>query len=318
MSTEAPPRIAFIGECMIELTSDNNANTRQNFSGDTLNTAVSLTRLLPLNHHQIHFVTALGVDDLSNAMVNYFQSEGIRCDKIRRISDRQPGIYQIDVNSVGERSFQYWRDQSAARYLFSGHEYDTELHSLVSMDYIYCSGISLAILSDSDRQKLIDLLSDAKTQGTIIWFDSNFRPLLWDNVDRARHWYQQILAMTDIAFLTYDDECALWGDHSPEDVFYRCAAFDIPEIVLKRGGQPCLIKTPTKTYAVDAETIPPDQVVDTTAAGDSFNAGYLASRLLGETYPKACAEIGHQLAGIVIQHQGAIISQQLVSRNFLS
>lgn len=316
MSTETLPSIAFIGECMIELSSDDKANIYHGFAGDALNTAVYLARLLPLNQHQIYFVTALGVDDLSNAMIDYFQSEGIRCDKIRRLSERQPGLYYINVDSAGERSFQYWRDQSAARYLFSGHEYNNELHSLVNMDYLYCSGISLAILSDPDRQKLIDLLANAKTQGTKIFFDSNYRPALWDNIDQARYWYQQILAMTDIAFLTYDDECELWGDQSPEHVFSRCKVFDIPEIILKRGAQPCLIKTATGTYTVDAVTISSDQIIDTTAAGDSFNAGYLASRMQGENCSKTCAAMGHQLACIVVQHQGAIVSRDIVSQKF--
>ena len=316
MSTESLPSIAFIGECMIELRTDDKANICQSFAGDSLNTAVYLARLLPLNQHQIYFVTALGVDDFSNAMIDYFQSEGIRCDKIRRLSGRQPGLYYINIDSAGERSFQYWRDQSAARYLFSGHEYNHELHSLVNMDYLYCSGISLAILPDPDRQKLIDLLAHAKTQGAKICFDSNYRPVLWDNIDQAHYWYQQILAMTDIAFLTYDDECELWGDNSPEHVFSRCKVFDIAEIILKRGAQPCLIKTATTTYTVEPVTIPADQIVDTTAAGDSFSAGYLARRLQGENCPKACAAIGHQLASIVVQHQGAIVPQNIVSQNF--
>ena len=316
MSTESLPSIAFIGECMVELRSDVKANICQSFAGDSLNTAVYLARLLPPNQHQIHFVTALGVDDFSNAMIDYFQSEGIRCDKIRRLPERQPGSYYINIDSAGERSFQYWRDQSAARYLFSGHEYNHELHSLVNMDYLYCSGISLAILSDPDRQKLIDLLAHAKTQGTKICFDSNYRPVLWDNVDQAHYWYQKILAMTDIAFLTYDDECELWGDNSPEHVFSRCKVFDIAEIILKRGAQPCLIKTATTTYTVEPVTIPADQIVDTTAAGDSFSAGYLARRLQGENCPKACAALGHQLASIVVQHQGAIVPQNIVSQNF--
>jgi 2-dehydro-3-deoxygluconokinase len=316
MSTETLPSIAFIGECMIELRTDDKANVCQSFAGDSLNTAVYLARLLPLNQHQIHFVTALGVDNFSNAMIDYFQSEGIICDKIRRLPGRQPGLYYINIDSAGERYFQYWRDQSAARYLFSGHEYNHELHSLVNMDYLYCSGISIAILSDPDRQKLIDLLAHAKTQGTKICFDSNYRPVLWDNVDQAHYWYQQMLAMTDIAFLTYDDEYELWGDNSPEHVFSRCKVFDIAEIILKRGAQPCLIKTATTTYTVDTVSIPADQIVDTTAAGDSFSAGYLARRLQGENCPKACAAIGHKLASIVVQYQGAIVSQNIVSQGF--
>ncbi len=49
--------------------------------------------------------------------------------------------------------------------------------------------------------------------------------------------------------------------------------------------------------------------VDTTAAGDSFAAGYLAARLRGEA-PAAAARAGHRLAAVVITHPGAIIPRE--------
>ena len=115
-----------------------------------------------------------------------------------------------------------------------------------------------------------------------------------------------------MAFLTFDDECQLWGDSSPEDVFARCRFYGIPEVVLKRGEESCLIEANGKTYAVKAISIPSEKVIDTTAAGDSFNAGYLASRLRGEVLPSECAAVGHCLSSKVIQHRGAIIPRKLV------
>jgi 2-dehydro-3-deoxygluconokinase len=51
---------------------------------------------------------------------------------------------------------------------------------------------------------------------------------------------------------------------------------------------------------------PVERVVDTTAAGDSFAAAYLAARL-ADANPEAAARCGHSLAGTVVQHRGAII-----------
>lgn len=313
MLEEKTSSITFIGECMVEITGDVNNYVCQGFAGDTLNTAVYLSRLFPSNQLPIHYMTALGIDPLSNSMLDYFKEEGIQCEKIRRIPDRQPGLYCINVDSNGERSFQYWRDQSAARYLLSGHEFDTQLESLANINYIYLSGISLAILPEPDRQKLLDSLARAKKQGAKICFDNNYRYQLWSNSDEAQQWYRKILLLTDIAFLTYDDECELWDDASPDQIFDRNRHFGIAEVVLKRGAKSCLIETSTKRYSVNALEVPPERIVDTTAAGDSFSAGYLANRLKGAMLPPKCAELGHRLASTVIQHPGAIISRELVA-----
>jgi 2-dehydro-3-deoxygluconokinase len=55
------------------------------------------------------------------------------------------------------------------------------------------------------------------------------------------------------------------------------------------------------------------KIVDTTAAGDSFNAGYLCGRLTGKD-PGTAAAIGNQLAAIKIQHPGAIMARSAMPK----
>jgi len=88
----------------------------------------------------------------------------------------------------------------------------------------------------------------------------------------------------------------------------------VKEIVVKRGPLGCLI---------DAEggllDIPPHKVVrpvDTTAAGDSFNAGYLAARIGGAS-PIEAGRAGNRLAGIVIMTPGAIIAREAMPKNIV-
>jgi 2-dehydro-3-deoxygluconokinase len=307
MTETNTPKIGFIGECMIELQKDNTGMVHQKFAGDTYNTAVYLSRLLPQSSGSVHYITALGQDTFSDAMMSEWQSENIHCDWVRRFEDKLPGLYYVNVDAQGERSFLYWRDQAAARDLLKGVEFDSQLEKLTEFDYLYLSGVSLAILSQEHREKLLGLLSRARKNGCKVCFDNNFRPTLWKDIESARHWYQQQLSLTDIAFLTGEDEELIWGSGATDDIFNRCAGYGIGEVVIKRGVDPCLIRTSQGQFEVPAVALPAERVIDTNAAGDSFSAGYMAARIADNDEAVTCAARAHRLASTVIQHRGAII-----------
>jgi 2-dehydro-3-deoxygluconokinase len=171
---------------------------------------------------------------------------------------------------------------------------------------IYLSGISLAILSDDCRESLITLLTLCRKKGLKVAFDNNYRPALWESAAHAQKIYKQMLAITDIAFLTFDDEQMLYGDDNEQQAITRTQALGVKEIVIKRGGDACYVVTSDSLNSVAPNPI--KNIIDTTAAGDSFSAGYLAKRILGGTAQES-ALAGHLLAGTVIQHRGAIISR---------
>lgn len=296
-------KVAVIGECMIEL-SESKTDIQRHFGGDTLNTAVYLARANA--DLAVHYVTALGTDPISDAMLRQWQDEGVCTDLVQRMANKLPGLYLIETDEHGERTFHYWRSDAAARYWLQTPESGHICHQLQHVDYIYLSGISLAILSPADRLTLIEQLGRCRANGVKIAFDNNYRPRLWESREAAQDAYRALLALTDLAFLTLDDEFALWGDHQVAQTLARTQALGVGEIVIKRGAEPCLIAQGAHQCEVLAVSLAKTSVIDTTAAGDSFSAGYLASRLAGNT-AAAAARYAHQLAGTVIQHRGAII-----------
>lgn len=311
-------KVALIGECMIELQGQPLGEIRQAFGGDTLNSATYLARLLPGAAAQVEYVTALGDDSFSSAMLAQWHREGIGGNLVQRLPEALPGLYFIETDDSGERRFLYWRNDSAARRCFEGEGTDTLLAELSRFDWIYLSGISLAILSDPGRERLLELLSCVRAKGGKVAFDNNYRPALWPNRDSARHLYRQVLAHTDIALLTWEDEQALFDYDTEASLFDHYAQeweqgeeqtryARSREVVLKRGAEPCLIQIAGDFLSVAAE--PVERVVDTTAAGDAFSAGYLACRLQGGG-PRLAARWGHRLAAEVIQHPGAIIARE--------
>jgi 2-dehydro-3-deoxygluconokinase len=307
MLPPTPLHIACIGEAMIELSQPDltTGRARIGVAGDTLNTAVYLSRLLP---GTVSYLTNLGQDALSAQMLERFAAEGIDCSLIGRHDTRLPGIYAIETDAGGERSFRYWRENSAARTLFSGMgpSIGPSFDDLAQFSVIYLSGITLAILPPEVRSALTARLNTLHDTGTQVVFDSNYRPRLWPDAATARAACAAMWVACSVALPSLDDEQALYPNTTPRDVLDRITAAGVPEIILKSGAAGPLIRhdgTDTQTALPQAK-----HIIDTTGAGDSFNAGYLAARLTGAN-PLAAATVGHNLASHVIGYHGGVIAR---------
>lgn len=307
MKGDVGPSIIFvIGECMVELRRQADGFAYR-FSGDALNTAVYLSRLIDHTRFDVAFVTALGTDSLSDEMAAQWLKERIDTSFVRRIPDKLPGMYLIETSAVGERHFQYWRDDSAARYWLRGAEAKSVLEALAGARFIYLTGISLAILSPADRDLLLGALRVCRNSGGKVFFDNNYRPRLWESREAAIDAYRSALAFTDTALLTLDDEEALYGQATVATVVARTRAAGVSEVIIKRGAESCIVDAAGSQVEVAAQSVA--NVVDTTAAGDSFGAAYLAARLAGRS-PVEAARAGHRLAATVVQHRGAVIPNE--------
>ncbi|MEN9894312.1 MAG: 2-dehydro-3-deoxyglucokinase [Pseudomonadota bacterium] len=297
-------RLVAFGEGMVELRRVNGAQMMQSFGGDTLNMAIYLARLAGPDL-TVDFATALGdTDSFSADMIQFWENEGVYSHFLSRISGRLPGLYTITVDARSERSFSYWRDASAARFYF-----DTDITPLAAQmdgfDVLYLSGISLAILPPESRLKLFELMRVMRTHGKIIVFDNNYRPRLWASRDVAAAVYTMAYQLADIALVTLDDEIARHDGQSEDAMLATILSYPSPELVIKRGARPTLLRDMAGRVE-EIATLPVEQVVDTTAAGDSFAAAYLAVRMRGGA-PSDAAKAGNRLAAAVIQHSGAII-----------
>ncbi|MEO8152645.1 MAG: sugar kinase [Rhizobacter sp.] len=303
-------RVACLGECMIELREQAPGLLAQGFAGDTYNTAVYLRRLVSPAVMQIDYATAVGADMFAEPMLQAWQGEGIGNALVRRVPDRSTGLYSIRTDPDGERHFSYWRERSAARAYFDGEPSPLETQADL-IDVLYLSGISLAIMGPHLPPRLLALLARLRERGARIVFDNNYRPRLWTNRETAEAAFAQLYALADIALITLDDEAALHGSASADEALQQALLLPCAEVVIKRGASPTLVRA--KGEAVIE--VPVERVVkpvDTTAAGDSFAAGYLAQRLRGGS-SAAAAALGNRLAGTVIQHRGAIIPREAMA-----
>ena len=297
------PRVAVIGECLIELNGAPFGSLRQSFGGDTLNTALYLARIAR-ELVSVSYISVMGVDILSEGIVDRWRREGIDTTRVLRDPQRLPGLYFISVDEHGERNFMYWRADSAARYLLQHAEFERISGELSSFDLVFFSGISLAILPATDLEVFIARLRGLANSGTAMAFDTNFRPALWRDTQCARIALEAVFPNLSLMLTSFEDEQRLWGDDSPNTTVARLHDAGVKTVVLKLGASGALYSEGTGVERIAA--IPTASVVDTTAAGDSFNAGFIACWLAGNEL-SVCCRAGAMLSRLVIGHRGAII-----------
>lgn len=293
--------VVCVGEVMVEMARGGDGRFGLGSGGDTFNTAVYLARA----GVKTSYATALGDDPYSDQIVALATAEGVGAELMLRVPGRVPGLYLIETDASGERTFYYWRDNAPARELFELPDWGRIAEGLLSAKLIYFSGITLSLYSNNGLGRFLATVEMARKQGAKVAFDGNFRPRGWKgDLPRTRTVFMEALKRVDIALPTFDDEAVLWGDPSPEATVERMQAFGISEVVVKNGQNSALVAAEGKReYVPVPEVVQP---VDTTAAGDSFNAAYLAARLKGEN-PLAAVAAAHRLAAEKIRHRGAIM-----------
>jgi 2-dehydro-3-deoxygluconokinase len=302
-------RVACIGECMIELKQAGNSLFSRGYGGDTLNTAVYLARL----GAGVDYITALGDDPLSDEMIAGWAAEGVGTTRVLRLRGKLPGLYMIETDDKGERRFFHWRDSAAARSLMDLPETDAILNSLAGYDVVYLSAITLSLYGEKGRKRLFAALKRARESGARFAFDTNFRARGWPDLDIARAVFREAFEVADIVLASTEDLLPLYPGESNETLLGR-----IPggEVVLKLSEPASILRIADVSHQIRAEPVTAP-VADTTAAGDSFAAAYVAARLSGAG-PMDAARAGHRLAGVVVCHPGAIIPRAAMPPELIS
>jgi len=288
--------VASVGECMLELSGGADRQWQMGFAGDTFNT---LWAIRALTGRPCDYVSAFGDDPFSNDQIAFLREHGIGTAASPIIPGARPGLYAITLTGA-ERSFTYWRSDSAARRL--ADDAQALAKSFESRALVYFSGITLAILAEAGRKTLLAALAAARRGGSLIAFDPNYRPRLWKDPAETKAAFVAAFAVADIALPTFPDEQALFGDESPAATAKRLAQAGVKEIVVKDGENPALVAADGTSESIPAIKV---QAIDTTGAGDSFNGAYLAARIAGAG-PAEAARRAHRVAAAVVQVRGAL------------
>lgn len=294
-------RIVCIGECMVELRAVSANRFERSFAGDAYNTAVYLKRSFPSAH--VQFLTATGDDSMSSHMRAAWQAQGIDAALSFTAKGGTPGLYFIETNAQGERSFQYWRSHSAARRWLALLR-DQGESVLWGADIIYFSGISLAILSTEERSAALELLKRLRSHIGRIAFDPNVRLLLWETPQIAAATICPAISTCDILLPSTEDLSLLLNTDRPMEQLAMLKQMGVREVALTLGAEGCTIVDDDVCLQLKSPAV--ERVVDTSGAGDAFNGAYLANRLKGST-PAQAAAAALRIASRVVTQAGALV-----------
>jgi len=303
--------IFLIGECMVELKAQSAISAtaqqtypkpmNQSFAGDVLNTAVYLKRTFA--DLKPYFISAVGSDSLSTEMISFFEQEQVNTDFVFRSKEKNAGLYAIETDEFGERSFTYWREHSAAREVMSFID-EKVVNRISTGDMVFFSGISLAVITPDDRAKFWTFIKELKELGAKLVFDPNYRARMWQSPEQAKAQFELAFSYADIILPGVDDFEQLYGITTSEAVFDFCKQYQFDELVIKNGEAGVFVYINEQAYHF--QITPVDNVIDTTSAGDSFNGVYLGARAKGFDLEQAIG-LASIAAGFVIQHHGAIV-----------
>ena len=291
--------VCSIGEAMIEISNVKNNLYNQSFAGDTLN----FCNYLDKKKLNAFFLSAIGKSEINQSLLDFVKSKNISTKYIKQINQFEIGLYLIKNKDNGEKQFFYWRDESAAKQYFNNIDFLNLYKELKNFDYIYFSGITLSIIHISKLNNFIKLLNLLKSKKIKIVFDFNIRPTRW-NKKNLNNFFDSVLKFVDICFLSGED-MSYWknknGIKSYEQIVRK---YKIKHSIFRKNAKFTYVFLNKNKYVFKNKLL--KKVVDTSGAGDGFNAAYLSNFIVNND-PVLALKAGSTLGSKIVMKKGAIV-----------
>jgi fructokinase len=302
---QAIPTVLCLGEVLIDLIAETpgSLTTASRFlkcaGGAPANVAVGIARL----GVSCGFTGKVAADPFGDFLVSTLHANGVDTRRVVRTREAPTALAFVSRSAGGERDFLFYRNPCADAQLT---EEDLPLDWLQQVRFLHIGGVSLS--RDPSRQATLRAIKHAKANRAVVTFDPNLRLDLWrDDLAECRRLVRRALGFTEI-FLPSEEELLLLMDtENLEQAISQVLALGPRVVCVKQGARGALIVTKSASnkpegFRQPAFAVP---VVDTTGAGDGFNAGLIAGLVTGMTLAEAARQ-GTGVAGLVITKKGAM------------
>ena len=291
--------VCSIGEAMIEISNIKNSLYNQSFAGDTLN----FCNYLDKKKLNAFFLSAIGKSEINQSLLDFIKSKNISTKYIKQINQFEVGLYLIKNKDNGEKQFFYWRDESAAKQYFNNIDFLNLYKELKNFDYIYFSGITLSIIHISKLNNFIKLLKLLKSKKIKIVFDFNIRPSRW-NKKNLNIFLDSVLKFVDICFLSGEDMNNWKNKNNIKSHEQIVRKYKIKHSIFRKNAKFTYVFLNKTRYVFKNKLL--KTVVDTSGAGDGFNAAYLSNFIVNND-PVLALKAGSSLGSKIVMKKGAIV-----------
>ena len=291
--------VCSIGEVMIEISNTKNRSYNQSFAGDTLN----FCNYLDKKKLNAFFLSAIGKSEINQSLLDFVKSKNISTKYIKQINQFEIGLYLIKNKDNGEKQFFYWRDESAAKHYFNNIDFLNLYKELKNFDYIYFSGITLSIIHISKLSNFIKLLNLLKSKKIKIVFDFNIRPSRW-NKKNLNNFLDSVLKYVDICFLSGEDMNYWKNKNNIKSYEQIVRKYKLKHSIFRKNAKFTYVFLNKTRYVFKNKLL--KTVVDTSGAGDGFNAAYLSNFIVNND-PVLALKAGSSLGSKIVMKKGAIV-----------
>jgi len=293
-------KICAIGECMMELTNARKMLYSQSIAGDTLNFSSYLDKFF----FDTSYFTAVGTSEISKRALNFLQKQKIKTNLVSQINSHEIGLYLIENSKVGEKIFYYWRDNSAAKFFFNNQNINKHKNQLQKFQYIYFTGITLSLFETNNFLNFISLLELLKKKQVKIIFDFNIRIKRWPK-KKLTSYFSKTLPFIDILFVSGEDLNFLKGNASLKTFTNLIQKYNIKHGIYRNNARLNYSFYNDERYLIKNKII--NKVVDTSGAGDGYNAAYI-SNFIKFNNPQKALEAASEIGAKIVMKKGAIVN----------
>ncbi|MCA1057194.1 aminoimidazole riboside kinase [Rossellomorea aquimaris] len=259
--------IISLGEALIDFIplDKENITFQKSPGGAPANVAVGLARLGATST----FLGKVGDDVLGNFLVDTLNDFGVRTNQMLMTKETRTGVVFVTNAEDGERSFDFYIDPSADRYLESKEidEDDFIAHKILHFG-------SISMISSPSKEATEYAVKLAKQSGMIVSYDPNLRLGLWDSEEQARETIKSMLEHAHVLKVSEEELEFITGEKEIDIGVAKLGEYGIPLIIVTMGAEGSLLFKGDVRLHVPAMRV---QAVDTTGAGDAFVSGILYS-----------------------------------------